>query len=210
MRNGPRSRGNTLALGIGIDVNGGAGPSRSQTAPPERERTRNSSSMSPTTPRASRFPIDADVNHTQGMAISNQDNRSNGEGQDGDRFTKSPGPLTVNVSMDPEDGHSPPSPVYQQHPYSTRDRGRSIPSSPTDYTPSQNGKGKSRTLSVDRRDGTGGDDGRDLARERRQSQVSAHSATSIVNSAAAKPSIKDYDLGEELGQGSYSTVSSDC
>jgi 3-phosphoinositide dependent protein kinase-1 len=77
----------------------------------------------------------------------------------------------------------------------TRGRGgfASIPSSPTqDY-----GVGKPRTLSV------GGKTERDLERERRMSQASNGSST-----GTKRPSARDWVFGEEIGRGSYSTVSS--
>lgn len=68
----------------------------------------------------------------------------------------------------------------------------SIPSSPTqDY-----GGSKARTLSV------GGKSERDLERERRMSQASSGSS-----SGTKRPSARDWVFGEEIGRGSYSTVS---
>ncbi|WVQ85480.1 hypothetical protein IAT38_007645 [Cryptococcus sp. DSM 104549] len=138
----------------------------------------------------------------------------------------SPVPLRVTISLDPQDQlsheHDPSSSFHSSHSYGNADhsprsvahapsspvRGRpghlTTPSSPTAPTVSLGGK--PRTLSVDggpswaagRRSGS-----MDAAeRERRQSQLSTASASSAVK----KPSIRDYVLGEELGQGSYSTV----
>jgi 3-phosphoinositide dependent protein kinase-1 len=68
----------------------------------------------------------------------------------------------------------------------------SIPSSPTqDY-----GGAKIRTLSV------GNKSERDLDRERRMSQASNGSS-----SGTRRPSARDWVFGEEIGRGSYSTVS---
>lgn len=67
---------------------------------------------------------------------------------------------------------------------------RSVPASPRAQTV------KPRTLSVDVRTDL------DLERERRMSQASNGS-----NSGARKPSARDWIFGEEIGRGSYSTVS---
>ena len=103
-----------------------------------------------------------------------------------------PGPVRVTISMDDaEAGLSSPVP---QH-YRGRGGMRSIPSSPIGYREDRDVRSKARTLSADR------EGSRD--RERRHSQVSAHSAASSTHK---KPSLNDFVLGEELGRGSYSTV----
>lgn len=87
--------------------------------------------------------------------------------------------------------------------YTTRQpRGRagggqwSSPSSPIDQmSPPQY---KPRTLSVD---------GREEVRERRTSQASSASTSGMAKDTK-KPSLNDFVVGEELGRGSYSTVSS--
>lgn len=78
-------------------------------------------------------------------------------------------------------------------PASPRGRGglHSLPSSPR-----MSNTNKPRTLSVDARSE------RDAERERRMSQVSTASSA-----ASRKPSARDWIFGEELGRGSYSTVS---
>jgi 3-phosphoinositide dependent protein kinase-1 len=73
-------------------------------------------------------------------------------------------------------------------PSSPRGRGVIVPSSPI--------PNKVRTLSVT------GKSERDLERERRMSQASNGSSSGIK-----KPSAKDWVFGEEIGRGSYSTVS---
>ncbi|KAK8865634.1 hypothetical protein IAR55_000779 [Kwoniella newhampshirensis] len=121
-------------------------------------------------------------------------------------------PLRVTISMDPMDNLS-----HEHHPNgasfslaagpSSPVRGRpgtlTTPSSPT-MSMAPGLQNKPRTLSVDA--GPHWSDRRSMSaeRERRQSQVSTHSHTS--SSQYRKPSIKDFVLGEELGQGSYSTV----
>jgi len=94
----------------------------------------------------------------------------------------------VTVSMDPVDAGT------------STTRGREVPrSNPTSPTANRISgvTGKQRTLSVDRQE--------PRERERRQSQTSAKSNGSA--SGQKKPSLKDFILGEELGRGSYSTVS---
>ncbi|WRT65952.1 uncharacterized protein IL334_002903 [Kwoniella shivajii] len=146
--------------------------------------------VSPTTPRGLRFPVDQDPT--------------------------SPGPLRVTISLDPMDtlnhdhhqSNSPPS--NPSSPVRGREGHLTAPSSPTIVTRSQAlMDGKQRTLSVDagpswtngRRSGS---IDRDRERERRQSQISNHSHSG--SGQIKKPSIRDFVLGEELGQGSYSTV----
>ncbi|WWD18183.1 hypothetical protein CI109_102632 [Kwoniella shandongensis] len=145
--------------------------------------------------------------------------RSFGSQQDNASSSPLSTPLRVTISMDPADNLShehrssfgassslaaisaagPSSPV----------RGRpgtlTTPSSPvSSMAPGLHSK--PRTLSVDA--GPYWNDRRSTSaereRERRQSQVSTHSHSSA--SQPRKPSIKDFVLGEELGQGSYSTV----
>ncbi|WVW80424.1 hypothetical protein I302_102405 [Kwoniella bestiolae CBS 10118] len=144
--------------------------------------------ISPTTPRAPRY---------------------HGNSQD----PTSPGPLRVTISLDPmdtldHDHRSSTPPSHASSPVRGREGHLTAPSSPTD-PPRAPGlvNGKPRTLSVDagpsfangRRSGSA-----DRDRERRQSQVSTHSHSG--SGQLKKPSIRDFVLGEELGQGSYSTV----
>lgn len=120
----------------------------------------------------------------------------------------------MTISLDPTD-HSPTS-ISQLAAAGGNDttpvRGRmgslTTPSSPTGYmSPIPVSRDKQRTLSVDA--GPSGFVGRrsgsvEIDRERRQSQVSNHSHSG--SGGPKKASIKDFVLGEELGQGSYSTV----
>ncbi|KAK6907621.1 AGC/PDK1 protein kinase [Kwoniella mangroviensis CBS 8886] len=145
--------------------------------------------VSPSTPRAPRY---------------------HGNSQD----PTSPGPLKVTISLDPmdtvdHDHHSNTPPSHASSPIRGREGHLTAPSSPTDpsRSPAFVG-GKQRTLSVDagpswahpgKRSGSA-----DRERERRQSQVSTHSHSG--SGQIKKPSIRDFVLGEELGQGSYSTV----
>jgi 3-phosphoinositide dependent protein kinase-1 len=207
MRNGPRSRGNTLALEpvlTGSESGQVAGPSLrgigNQVVEPV---TSDSTKMSPTTPRAPTFPdtlptpLQLDQGGNSGIV----------------REEATHGPLRVTVSMEPIDDEEEVKTGEDKErmsvssPTPRRGRGapKSIPSSPTGYNGDAGVKQKGRTLSVDGRDRDGGANEGVSVRERRQSQVSAHSASSA--SGARKPSIRDYILGEELGQGSYSTVS---
>lgn len=98
-------------------------------------------------------------------------------------------PNQLRVTMDNDDDELvSPAPPFR------KDASNSSPSSPTAYR----SHGKARALSADdMATPTAGD------RERRASGVSTHSN----GSAQKKPSLRDYILGEELGRGSYSTVS---
>ncbi|ORY28598.1 hypothetical protein BCR39DRAFT_534303 [Naematelia encephala] len=113
------------------------------------------------------------------------------DAEEDDDTLGSPGPIRVTVSMDPmDDRTTPPSPLVP--------RGRmSMPNSP--LMSSRQLKAKERPLSAgaDRRD-------IDAQRERRQSQVSVQSSSSA--SARRPTTKKDWVFGEEIGQGSYSTV----
>ncbi|WWC60568.1 uncharacterized protein I303_103142 [Kwoniella dejecticola CBS 10117] len=177
-RNGPRSGRATPQHII---------TSPSHSPPSVRDTPLAPSGLSPTTPRAPRYPTQQDPT--------------------------SPGPLRVTISLDPMDtlnqetrSNTPPS--HASSPVRGREGHLTAPSSPADppRAPGLVG-GKQRTLSVDagpnwphmRRSGSAERD-----RERRQSQVSTHSHTS--SGQLKKPSIRDFVLGEELGQGSYSTV----
>ncbi|WVR05603.1 hypothetical protein IAU60_002624 [Kwoniella sp. DSM 27419] len=124
----------------------------------------------------------------------------------------SPGPLRVTVSMAQNDmahheSRSLSAPGDRFFPVRGRGGHLTAPSSPTDTARPGSVGMKQRTLSVDgapssamdRRTGSAGSD-----RERRQSQASSHSQT--ASAPIKKPSIRDFILGEELGQGSYSTV----
>ncbi|WWC68385.1 uncharacterized protein I206_102310 [Kwoniella pini CBS 10737] len=177
-RNGPRSGRATPQHII---------TSPSHSPPSARDSTPGPSGLSPTTPRAPRYTTQQDPH--------------------------SPGPLRVTISLDPMDtlDHDHRSNTPPSHPTSpVRGRGGHLtaPSSPTDppRAPALVG-GKPRTLSVDagpnwphaRRSGSAERD-----RERRQSQISTHSHSG--SGQLKKPSIRDFVLGEELGQGSYSTV----
>ncbi|WVF70948.1 hypothetical protein IAT40_005743 [Kwoniella sp. CBS 6097] len=153
---------------------------------------------SPTTPRQPRHPLIDDPS-----SVSPQ------------------GPLRVTISMDPMDNlnhdHrsvSPPSDPTSPITSRGREGHLTAPSSPTapPRAPALYGN-KQRTLSVDggnhrpigngRRSGSV-DRQSERDRERRQSQVSNHSHSG--SGQIKKPSIRDFVLGEELGQGSYSTV----
>ncbi|WVQ97009.1 hypothetical protein IAU59_004119 [Kwoniella sp. CBS 9459] len=139
-----------------------------------------------------------------------------------DQSSASPqGPLRVTISMDPMDNmdhdhHSASPPSDLSSPIAPRGREGHLtaPSSPTvpPRAPALVGN-KQRTLSVDggnhRPIGNGRRSGSmdrqiERDRERRQSQVSNHSHSG--SGQIKKPSIRDFVLGEELGQGSYSTV----
>lgn len=164
MRNGPRSRGSTMIPNPSIITSPITTPERPQTVPLGND-------LSPTTPRALRFPSPE--------TTANGEMDVNGNGP------------RVTISMDPTDG--PSSMTARQG--RSRNGQWSTPSSPTDR---RSPKSKYRTLSVDGRSEVD-------SRERRQSQASAHSSTSA--SGQKKPSLRDFIIGEELGRGSYSTVS---
>ena len=187
MRNGPRSRTSTLPTTPSIITSTSPSPapagsgfaSGSDTrGTPERSHTAPVSEMSPTTPRAQRWPSPEMVHEGRSM------------------------PLRVTVSMDPVKDSSSTmftSPLAHPRPVRGREGQWSTPSSPIEH---RSPRKSQRTLSVDGvRDG----DGRDRERERGQSQASASSSNSA--GGLKRPSIRDFVLGEELGRGSYSTVS---
>lgn len=103
--------------------------------------------------------------------------------------------VTISMDLDQTDNDQP---LMAPRPIRGRESGqRSTPSSPIDR---RSPRLKHRTLSVDGRAPVSGDE----QRERRISQASVGSSAST---GARKPSLKDFVLGEELGRGSYSTVS---
>lgn len=128
-----------------------------------------SAGLSPTTPRASRFPNPDEIDAQLSSPTNN---------------TTKPNLMvsTVNGSNSPR---------------RTRD---SFPSSPTTIGGGDRFKQRALSSSTARGDGS-----RDLSRERRQSVNSSRSAVSSSGRVRENPS--DYVFGEELGRGSYSTVS---
>ncbi|OCF43220.1 AGC/PDK1 protein kinase [Kwoniella heveanensis CBS 569] len=192
-RNGPRSG------RMGITTPSRSPPPILNTAQNHRPSTSGSTATtSPTTPRQPRHLLVEDPS-----SVSPQ------------------GPLRVTISMDPMDhmNHdhrsvSPPSDPSSPITARGREGHLTAPSSPTvpPRAPALMGN-KQRTLSVDggnhrpvangRRSGSM-DRQTERERERRQSQVSNHSHSG--SGQIKKPSIRDFVLGEELGQGSYSTV----
>lgn len=172
IRNGPRSR-STVPRPPAAISSSSPSPQDVQ-GTPERRQTAPGEDVSPTTPRAPKWVAPGSI--------------------EGGRKTPR---VTVStdqtyIRMDDDTIMMSPKPV----------RGRatgqwSTPSSPVDDRSPRN---KQRTLSVDGRPHTAGDE----RRERRISQASAGSSTST---GTRKPSLRDFILGDELGRGSYSTVS---
>lgn len=180
------------------------------------------SSLSPTTPRAPQPP----------WAEGGDDIRtSNGNGNRGSPSPDLPPRVMVTDSDRMSEHGSGSGSVGPGSPTSPLARGRgyaSIPSSPTMGKVDNGGsdRAKQRTLSVDagpsgaygagwNSSGRGGGR-RDRSaeaseRQRRMSQISNTSAGGGSSSGTGKkPSIRDFQIGEELGRGSYSTVGVPC